>query len=331
MPKNSDFIVEPYHHGLSAEWEEFIRTSSNGTIFHSHRFFAYHPENRFKNHHLIFRMRNKIRAVFTAAEIDSEHGRELKSHPGASYGGFVMKNNSDFEDYIGVVKALIQYAGDNGFDAVSLTQTPLIYHTEYNQGIDFALENCGFTVSCSEMTQSVDLTRLSDNPLEDLVDKTRNACRKALNKGLLYVENAGLTPENLADFHSILFENRKTLGVKPTHTLDELVELSRLIPENLHLAFIEYHSKRIAGLLHFVCNPQVVLLFYVCHERAEQNLKPVPLIMANTLKWAKSRGFRELDFGISTVKGDPNFGLIKFKENFRTRPFLRNTYFLKLN
>lgn len=330
MPKNSNFIVEQYHPALSEEWDNFILKSSNGTIFHSQRFFAYHPGKRFKHHHLIFRMRNKIRAVFTAAEIESDHGRELRSHPGASYGGFVMKQNSDFEDYLGVVKALIRYGSENGFDAISLTQTPLIYHAEFNQGIDFALEKCGFSVSCSEFTQSVDLTRFSNHPEDDLVDKTRNACRKARKAGLKYLENVELTPDNLSDFHHILNENRKALGVKPTHTLDELVKLSQLIPEYLHLAFIEHESKRIAGLLHFVCNPSVLLLFYVCHDRTEQSLKPVPLIMANTLKWAKNKGFRELDFGISTVKGDPNLGLIKFKENFRTRPFLRNTYFLKL-
>jgi hypothetical protein len=330
LADSSEFTVERCTSELQEEWEEFLGRSANGTIFHSHRFFAYHPADRFKQHHLIFRMRNKIRGIFTGAEFETPEGLELRSHPGASYGGFAIRKKADFEDCYGLVEALVKYCKGAGFKAVHMTPTPLVYFDVPHQGIEFALDRFGFKVSRCELTQSVDVTSLAENTLDSLTDKTRNACRQAIKKGLVYEEGAPLTVENLAVFHEMLVENRKYLGVKPTHTLEELITLSHLIPDKLHLAFTTLDTKRIAGLLHFICNQQVVLLFYVCHDRSMQEYKPGAYLLGRTLNWIRSNGYKEMDFGISTVRGEPNRGLLKFKENFCTRSFLRNTYSLEL-
>lgn len=308
------------------EWERFITNSSNGTIFHSLRFLAYHPPDKFRHHHLMFRLRGKLRAVFTGAEVACPQGLELHSHPGASYGGIVIRKRTDFEDYYGVVEALTDYAQAAGFSAVNLTQTPLIYYQSPAQGVEYALAAYGFKHLFDNLTQSVDLTAIGDDASTFIIDKTRNAYRQALRNGLTYDEGVELTKDNLTDFHRMLMENRRGLGVIPAHTLDDLWKLAEIMPKNLHLTFVERGDSRIAGLLHFICNPRVALLFYVCHYRETQHLKPVPFLLANTLNWARRRGFRELDFGISTVDGTPTWGLLKFKENFRARPFLRTTF-----
>lgn len=315
---------------MEQEWEEFLLESANGTIFHSHRFFAYHQAERFRHHHLIFRMRNKIRGIFTGAEFSGPDGLELRSHPGASYGGFAVRKNADFEDCYGLVEALVDYCRNAGFKSVHMTPTPIIYYDVPHQGVEFALDRFGFHVSRCELTQSVDVNTLAPNAIDSLVDKTRNACRQAVKKGVIYEESVPLTVENLTVFHEMLVENRKRLGVTPTHTLEELIRLSLLIPDKLHLAFSTIDNKRIAGLLHFICNSKVVILFYVCHDRTMQEYKPGAFLLGNTLNWVRSAGYTELDFGISTVRGEPNRGLLKFKENFCTRSFLRNTYSLNL-
>ncbi len=261
---------------MEKEWEEFLSESDNGTIFHSQRFLSYHSADRFKHHHLIFKLRGKTRAIFTGAEIQSEKGLTLRSHPGASYGGIVMKSEADFEDYYGIVQALLNYSRENDIKSIILTQTPTIYHAHGAQGVEFALSRFGFKSAVVELTQSVNLTKLGYDAFESVVDKTRNACRQAHKKGVIYQENVPLTEENIKDFYEILVENRRTLNVTPTHTEDELNRLARLIPENLHLSFAEADGERIAGLLHFICNPRVVLLFYVCHKRNKQSLKPAP-------------------------------------------------------
>ena len=315
---------------MEEEWEAFLSESENGTIFHSQRFLSYHRPDKFRHHHLIFMLRGKMRAIFTGAEIQSDKGLTLRSHPGASYGGIVLKRESDFEDYYGIIEALLNYSRENGIKSLSLTQTPTIYNSCGSQGVEFALTSFGFKSAVVELTQSVNLTRLGYDAFESVVDKTRNACRQARKKGVIYQEDVPLSEENIRDFYEILVENRRALNVTPTHTEEELNRLVKLIPENLHLAFAEAGGERIAGLLHFICNPRVVLLFYVCHRRDKQSLKAAPFLLTNTLNWAKREGFEQLDFGISTVKGDPNTGLLKFKENFKTKPYLRTTYSIDL-
>ncbi len=271
-------------------------------------------------------MRGKIRSIFTGAEINNDSGTILHSHPGASYGGFVVKNGADFEDFNKLVQALADYAKAQGFKAIRLTQTPLFYHRIQNQGLEFALNYHGFKAERVELTQSTDLKSLQDDVIDSLVDKTRNSCRRAAKLGVEYQEAVELNIENLSDFYRILVKNRTELGVEPTHTFNELIKLSQLVPDKLHLSFASCDGERIAGLLNFICSDRVVLLFYVAHLRDRQNLKPAPFLLANNLKWAKSAGFCEFDFGISTDKGIPNTGLLKFKENFRAMPFLRITY-----
>jgi hypothetical protein len=328
--KHSEFKIEEYTPDRLHDWESFLENSANGTIFHSQKFLDYHPPGRFNNHHLFLSMRNKTRAIFTGAVIDNGDGPELHSYPGASYGGFVIRKDADFQDYFGMVEALTEYCGDKGFKKIRLTQTPIIYHPQHQQGIEFALQVQGYEPEIIELTQSVNLKMIGEDVYSSLVDKTRNACRQAEKKGIIYRENEPLNSKNIADFYDILFKNRNELGVHPTHTDEELNLLSKLIGDNLHLAFVETEGKRVAGLLHFICNSRVLLLFYVCHYREYQHLKPVPYLLAKTIEWAESQGFEELDFGISTVKGEPTTGLLKFKENFRARPFLRTTYVKEL-
>jgi hypothetical protein len=54
------------------EWDNFVETSDNGTIFHKRRFLSYHPEGKFKDASLIFRKQNKLFSIFPAVEIERD-------------------------------------------------------------------------------------------------------------------------------------------------------------------------------------------------------------------------------------------------------------------
>ena len=70
-------------------WERFVAGSNNGTIFHTLKFLSYHPRSRFKSHHIIMREKDTIIALFPAVK----HENGIVSHRGASYGGFVCKED----------------------------------------------------------------------------------------------------------------------------------------------------------------------------------------------------------------------------------------------
>ena len=56
----------------SENWDQFVWNADNGNIFHTRRFLSYHPKTRFKDHSLIFRYKNSIKALFPAVELEMD-------------------------------------------------------------------------------------------------------------------------------------------------------------------------------------------------------------------------------------------------------------------
>ncbi|NCO46191.1 MAG: GNAT family N-acetyltransferase, partial [Vibrio sp.] len=84
----------------------------------------------------------------------------------------------------------------------------------------------------------------------------------------------------------------------------------------------------------FLTNKNVVLCFYNMLLYEYEHLKPVDLIMYETVRWAMENGFSWVDIGVSqdTKAEDPmtpSLGLIDFKERFDSSGILRSTYHYK--
>ena len=85
-----------------------------------------------------------------------------------------------------------------------------------------------------------------------------------------------------------------------------------------------------AGVTAFLCNDRVVLAFYISHDEAFQEYRPVNHLFYEIIRWSIEKGYRFLDYGIFTVNEEPNWGLGKFKESFGARGILRETFYKKL-
>ena len=86
------FTIDNDIKNIQAEWDQYVQTSDNGTIFHERKFIGYHPPDLFIDHSLIFRAKNKIIALLPAVEKQRNKKKYLISHEGASYGGFVYQD-----------------------------------------------------------------------------------------------------------------------------------------------------------------------------------------------------------------------------------------------
>jgi hypothetical protein len=311
-------------------WDKALNQAGNGTLFHSHEFLQYHPRNRFENHHLIFRIGEEARVLLTGAVRDSEKGKAFISYPGASYGGIIYPAGLSFNHAHHLADSLVKYAKSAGFKTLTLTPPPSLYSDWPSDVLDFHLLKKGFRYAKREITQAIPLDYGSADPFDTLCNKTRTAVRKAVKEGLKVDEDILLSDANLETFYPLLWDNRQRLGVTPTHSLEELKRLRDLVPGQLSLSLVRHGKKAIAGILNFVINPRVLLIFYVCHDWEYQELRPVPLLIYRSMLWAHSRGFRHLDFGTSTLNMEPNWGLLKFKENFGSRGYFRDTFTIDL-
>lgn len=303
------------------EWDNFVDSSDNGTIFHKREFLSYHPSDRFKDASFVITKNNKPLSVFTAALIERDGKKILISHPGASYGSFVYNSDLNLKEAHSMVDLLIEYSKKIDANRIQLTLPPIIYQTKYSNYIDFALVRNGFTYLKREVSSIVQLDYKMEELLSTYRAEARTAVKKSIKQGVEIVEC-----EKFADYYEILKKNLKLRhNVSPAHTLEELIKLKKIFPAKIRLWGAFLKDKLIAGVCNFSANPKVVLAFYISHDEDYQEYRAVNLLFYEIMRRYKEEGFRFLDFGIFTVNMDPNWGLGRFKENFGARGIFRDT------
>ncbi|MBN2000453.1 peptidoglycan bridge formation glycyltransferase FemA/FemB family protein [candidate division KSB1 bacterium] len=314
-------IVKKYTETDRGIWENYIKTSNNGTIFHRRKFLDYHPPMRFKDSSLLFYKENKLLAVCPAVDITLEDRRMLISHRGASYGGLVVHDNLSIKDAFDLVQALTKYAREKGFQGVDLTPPPQIYLNRPSNYIDFAMVQSGFVYRKREISSVIPLDIPQSRILDSFSTSSRRAVRRAEKLGVV-VRECDLYEE----FYKILQKNlRLRHNVSPTHSIDELLSLVTIFPNDIKLYAAFYQQTMVAGVVMFVCNPQVVLAFYISHDEEYQQYRGVNKLFYEIVHWGLELGFKFLDFGIFTVNEDPNWGLARFKESFGAQGVFRDS------
>lgn len=203
-----------------------------------------------------------------------------------------------------------------------MTLPPEICSEDPDHHLEFALYLSCFKITRSQLTGAV--------PLFPPHPKIKNSAMRMVGKA----KRAGVevaTSDDFKGFYEILVENRSQHGAKPTHTLEDLEKLRKLVPGRLVLFEAMLGGKAIAGTLLFLLNEQVALNFYLAHLREFQEHRATNLLFYETIQWAKNKGVRYLDMGTSMVGAEPNWSLTDFKERFGARGFLRNTFEVRLS
>jgi len=317
-----EFNIEKYATGFENQWDAFVWQANNGTIFQTRKFINYHPPERFEDHSLIFKKKDRIVALFPATIRYENHRQILTSHRGTSYGGLITKFNLGIRDAFFIVEDLIDYARAQGFKGIELTPPPQIYYLRSSNYIDFALVKNGFGYRKREISSVIPLTFSEDDILNTFTPESRRNVRRGLKLNVRVEES-----EQYDLFYQILKRNLKMRhNVQPTHTLEELLLLKNIFPDRIKLFAAYAENQMIAGVVMFACNERVTLAFYISHNEDFQQYRGVNCLFFEIIRRAIVEKYSYLDFGIFTVNMDPNWGLGRFKESFGAQGVFRDTY-----
>jgi len=301
-------------------WDNYIRESNNGTIFHLRKFLSYHRNRNFNDCSLIFNQKENIKAVFTGAIIDNC----LYSHPGASFGGFVY-NNISFESSRKMIDLLIEYAKKEKLAEIIIIPPPFIYYQLYNEAMEYCLYYKGFNIAEYYISSFVDLRENIDSQIHS---RKKRYIKKIENQIIIKESN------DLDSFYPILLDNKSRHGIKPTHTLEELKILMNTFPNKITLLLSYYKNKVIGGALNFITNENTCILFYNMIDYQYKELQSASLQIYASLKWAKGLKLHYLDIGVSQLYEEDNIipheSLINFKEQFGAKAMIRKVMKLKL-
>lgn len=243
----------------------------------------------------------------------SEHGRELKSHGGLTYGGFITDSKMKQHTMNDCLQAFIDYAKGKGFQKVTYKCIPHIYHSQPAEEDRFALFANGAKLNTIDVSTYLNLS----SPLK--MPKGRKAqITRAKREGVVVEE---LT--RLDDFETfIALENavlKERHDVSAVHTGAELKLLRDRLPECIHLFAAMKNDKMIAGTILYEYE-QVVHTQYMAADNEARIIGALDLTVACVIENYKERK-KWLDFGISTEHGKIylNEGLCSQKEGFGGR------------
>lgn len=335
MQSSTKIRIVRYEEALHKElWDSFVRRSMNGTAFHLQQFLAYHPTERFTFHHLLFFDGDPADSEALIAVLPGglrENGTVYDSPLGSSYGSFVVEDIHAAKA-LEIVDAFEAYLQEIGVRQVFLTSAPVIYQPVLTQNLDFALLYKGFYYQRHYISHAISLEQ-EGVPFERFQSTARKHIRRTLREHpeiTIETVTAEDLERGLNEFFPILVENKAKYNAKPTHTLEELQELRRLLPELMQLFLVRKDGEAIAGSLLFLANDRVSLIFYHMLRYGFAEYMPIYLLMNRVTEWSKQQGYRFVDIGVSQDTSDENpmtpaLSLIEFKEKFDSRGVLRST------
>ena len=322
-------VIKKYDELDCSDWDSFVKSSNNGTIFQKRKFLNYHLTRQFNDFSLIFTKNNKIIALFPAAEMIEKGIRTLYSHPGSSYGGLVLKKNASFEIINYLINTLDSYLIKNNFKKIFLINSPDLYWNDHDASLDYLLLWNSYKAKETYISHAVNLKNYQN--VRNLLSKRK----KRYIENDQFLKNLNFrsikTKQELKDFYRILELTKKQFHAKPTHSLQELQLITNLFPKEIEVFVSIINNQVMGGVVIFHVNAKTSLIFY---NAIDMNMKASQLSsfqLYNCLKICKNRGSLYMDLGVSQKPEsknplEPKFSLIKFKESFGCKGSMRIAY-----
>jgi Acetyltransferase (GNAT) domain len=307
-----NITVAPLTFGDEAAWAEFVADASNGTLFHDLRFLAYHPTDRFRFHHLVFKAKGKILALLPAGLAESGGGLVLSSPVGASIGGLVLPRGIRLERILGLVEALQDYVRGQGWNAVELTLPPSAYATGGDEGLSFALFARGFWLQQKWLSHLLPLAETQAPRYERVFLQRQVTPVRAARKQGVTARECGV--EELSPFLAVFEDTYRRLEAKPAHSPAEIADLLQRLPDRVKIHLAQHEGRTIAGLLVLHLNTHVANTYYICTADGAMNLHGNLAAIADLMDTLGDRGYRWLDLGPSSSGDHFNAGVTTFKE-----------------
>ena len=293
-------------------WEKFLARSANGTLFHDLRFLRYHPADRFRFHHLVFKRNGQPVALLPGGLSGTAEQPIFCSPLGASIGGPAVTADLGAKLALDLIDALQKYAHEKGWAGIEITLPPPCYSFETVGPIEFALFCHGFRVARRWLCPILPLTSPGRNRYERIFRSRQiSPVRAAQRKGLIGIE---LGLHALDDFLKVFRDTYTRHGVAATHTPEEISDLLQRLPDRVRIHLAMLGEIPIAGLLVFRVTSTVAYTFYICSSTEHAHEHGAAFVVADLIDRLVDAGFRYLDLGPSADDQKFNNGVTFFKE-----------------
>ncbi len=311
------------------EWDSFINTvACNGTFLQSRRFLNYHEKGKYTDCSLMLYYKEKLVAVCPACEQYEDEKKTFVSHSGSTYGGIIVsKDILRIEKMMSLLDSFEEYLVDNGFKKCILKQNNPLMNTVNMDLLGFCLY---FRKYCEykELDIYVDYT---DYNLQDVASNfsklKRRLTKKCLDNNMLLVELE--SKDQLARFIEVLSGNLEKYGLKPYHSVEDLLDLKRRFPNEIQYWGCQFNDKIVAVSMVFLFEKSgCVHTHYLAADAEFNKQSPMTFIYYKMIDFYKDKGYNTLSWGITTehLGVEINYNLTNTKEEYGSRHNIVSVY-----
>lgn len=308
------FEIKRYTPELAVVWNDFVRTSKNGTFLFDRNYMDYHSD-RFADHSLLFYHDGRLLAVLPGHIA----GDTYCTHRGLTYGGLLMSVRLTVVQTLELFRELNGYLRQQGCRRVFYKCIPWIYHHLPAEEDLYALYHvCRARMVARDYSTCI---FLHEGLRWERV--RRRGVRRAIEAGLT-VERS----DDYAAFWQVLADNLMTKhGVKPVHTLPEISLLRQRFPENIVLYQAVRNGEVLGGVVLYNTD-RVVHAQYSSATPEGKKLGAMDLLYEQIMHHDYA-DYPYFDFGRSTEHPDGsglNEQLVFQKEGFGGRGLCYDIY-----
>lgn len=245
----------------------------------------------------------------------------LHSPFSAPFGGFHYNHEFIFYNLIkDFLSDLKRYVECVGLKEISITLPPDIYQVNMNAKLVNAFLQLGYTMKTPDINNWVNIKEFDGVWTKSVVAQN---CRKAIKYGLKWSVVSEL--KDYEEAYDLIRKNRVEQKRNIYMTLEDILEVKTAFPVDFFL-IREKDGNSVGAAIFYRGHERIVQGVFLGDDMEKRNLGIMNYMYMNIYQYYKDMGFEYIDLGTSSLEGEPNEGLIRFKEIHNCKTSLRFTF-----
>lgn len=239
----------------------------------------------------------------------------------APFGGFHFRKEvmyiSEMDTFLDSIKKYIQLQGLSG---IELTLPPDIYQLTFNTKLVNSFIRAGFSSKLPDITNWVNLKQFQERFLQK---NSKEYLRQAIKNGLSF-EQVGDLQEQI-EIYELISANRAKFGRPIYMTFKDIEDTGALWPIDF-FKVTSADNTMVASAIFYRSHPEISYALFWGDNEEGRPLRAMDYLAFHLWSHYKKLGYHYIDLGNSTESGEPNVGLLRFKESHEATSSLKYTF-----
>jgi hypothetical protein len=236
----------------------------------------------------------------------------------APFASIYLKKEIDFH-LIGVfIRSMTGYLEKQGISRIHLAHYPDIYSVIPPDKLIAALLFEGFQIKQTDINHYL---KISEQPFEVSVrPMQKRRIRKCEDLGYIFRHHKN---NELEILFSRIQEFRMQKNIPVKISMERIRSLVDHFPDRYFLFSVQDKGQIIAATMMVSVNATVLYNFLPASDEAYNTSSPMVYLIRNLYEFAQAKRYKYIDLGVSSIKNQPQSGLITFKENLGGIPGIK--------